>query len=201
MPARSKRYNEDRSGIVRCSWHGARLKGAYLHSVIVLVDATSVSTNRLSLSRSPFTDSFRKRSGKRETRRGRVELEIPIATEFVNSSSSLPSLLPSPTLPPLPLKIIHDRLPAVQRLPLALLFFPSPSLRSFPFLRRSTDPLLRRCDRITFFQRRSRVPLPLFSFRRVNFNSATLMTRSRTIRSGARERSPLEPDRNACIYI
>lgn len=134
MPARSKRYNEDRSGIVRCSWHGARLKGAYLHSVIVLVDATSVSTNRLSLSRSPFTDSFRKRSGKRETRRGRVELEIPIATEFVNSSFSLPSLLPSPTLPPLPLKIIHDRLPAVQRLPLALLFFPSPSflLLSFP---------------------------------------------------------------------
>lgn len=116
----------------------------------------------------PFTDSFRKRFQREkrgedeQTDRRRVELEIPIATEFVNSSSSS-----SPLLPRRKVKIIRDCL-RVQRLPpLALLFFPSFPLFSFPpFVRFSfsSDPSSSMRPISYFSAVRARAPLPSSPF-------------------------------------
>lgn len=164
MPARSKRYNEDRSGIVRCSWHGARLKGAYLHSRhctrLGIVDATSVSTNRLSLLHSQIL-SVRGSKERNEERTSDRPTTSRIRNSHCHRIREFFFLLFPP--PPPEESKNYMRLP-----PLALLFFPSFPLFSFPpFVRFSfsSDPSSSSMRPISYFSAvRARAPLPSSPF-------------------------------------
>lgn len=204
MPARSKRYNEDRSGIVRCSWHGARLKGAYLHSRhctrLGIVDATSVSTNRLSLLHSQIL-SVRGSKERNEERTSDRPTTSRIRNSHCHRIREFFFLLFPP--PPPEESKNYTRLPARPAttttrpviLPLVSSLLLS-TVRSF-FLFFGSFFLVDATD-IIFFRRSRARASSLFSFRS-KFNSVTMTTRSYVYT--IRERSPPLRTRSKRLYL